>query len=319
MTDARAALWLPAYAKLNLYLEVTGRRSDGYHTLDTVFHTLALHDDVSVRLAGEDVTIQVAGGHGASEVPADGRNLAVQALEAFRAAIRHRGGFHVDLYKRIPSGGGLGGGSSDAAAALRLANELVGAPLRVDELARLAVRLGADVPFFLRAGTQRGLGIGEELSALEHVHAHFVLLLPPYGCPTAEVYKIHARLLEAGSYADTVPRNTAWEGRDAGMADVLYNQLEQAAERLRPELGRLRAAVARAGYEDVRMTGSGSTLYVRTADAEGAARCERELQAALAATEHRDVAFVVTRSASLATAASPSDALPDTLPPPPPA
>ncbi|MEC8652639.1 MAG: 4-(cytidine 5'-diphospho)-2-C-methyl-D-erythritol kinase, partial [Planctomycetota bacterium] len=62
MTDARAALWLPAYAKLNLYLEVTGRRSDGYHTLDTVFHTLALHDDVSVRLAGEDVTIQVAGG-----------------------------------------------------------------------------------------------------------------------------------------------------------------------------------------------------------------------------------------------------------------
>jgi 4-diphosphocytidyl-2-C-methyl-D-erythritol kinase len=319
VSGGAAALWLPACAKLNLFLEVTGQRADGYHTLDTVFHALALRDDLSVRHRSRGVTIAVSADHERLLVPDDERNLAVRALEALRAEVGHAGGFHVDLHKRIPNGGGLGGGSSNAAAALRIANALLGDPLDADGLAKLAVSLGADVPFFLGGGTQRGRGIGEVLTPLPHDERHFVLLLPPYGCATAEVYKIHARRLEAGGYGDTFPRNSVWEDRDAGMGYSLYNQLEQAAEQLRPELGRLRRAVGDAGYEHVRMTGSGSTLFVRTEDGESAARCLRDLERALASSEHEGVTLEVTRSAGHPAASLASDALPDTLRRPPPA
>lgn len=317
MTARAATAWMPAHAKLNLYLAVTGRRADGYHTLDTVFHQLDLHDDVAVSKAAEGVTCEVSADAKDLLVPADERNLAVRALAGFRDRVAPDCGFHVRIHKRIPNGGGLGGGSSDAAACLRLANDLVGRPVNADALAALALRIGADVPFFLRGGSQRGSGIGDELSAVEVRARHFVLLSPPYGCATAEVYKIHAGMLAAESNAGTLGRNQVPVDLGVGMPSGLYNHLEAAAERLRPELGRLRRAVCAAGYEHVRMTGSGSTLFVMLEDERAAQRCRADLERALIDTEHAAVGITVTQSAGRTRGDGSSADMPRTLIDPP--
>ena len=311
------SLYLPARAKLNLVLRIVGRREDGYHLLETLFHTLALHDDVVVEYAPAGswqpgVQIDVRADRDALLVPADERNLAVQALQAMCAALGDRAGgcFRIRLHKRIPNGGGLGGGSSNAAAVLRLGNRLLGEPLDEPALQSIAVRLGADVPFFLRGGTQWGRGIGTELQPAEPIATHFVLLLPPYGCGTVEVYKNHAALWHLEPSTATVPNITVPNIRDAAVGIGFCNELERAAEQVRPELGRLRHAVAEAGYAHVRMSGSGSTLFVAVPDADSAQQCQRQLSEALAQTEHRAVTFVLTTSGPTIDVDQPSPQIP---------
>jgi len=320
MSRGGEALWLRSRAKLNLVLRITGRRDDGYHLLDTLFHTLDLHDDVAVVRRAQGVSIAVTAEHRGLMVPADERNLAVKAVRALLQAAggERSAGLHVQLHKRIPNGGGLGGGSSNAACVLRMANQLLGAPLDHDALAAIAVQLGADVPFFLRGGSQWGRGIGDQLEPVEVAGRHFVLVLPPYGCNTAEVYKNHAARLAASVAGDTVPANTVPGNRDAAMGIGYCNELESAAEQLRPELGRLRRAIADAGHANVRMSGSGSTLFVAVDDAGQATRCREELQRALADTEHREVGFVVTNTGPAIDGDQPSSDLPATLCHPPP-
>ena len=312
MTDAPNALWMRSRAKLNLQLRVTGRRADGYHLLDTLFHALELHDDVAVHLGGTGVSATVTADAPSLMVPADERNLVVQAVQRLLDATGRELGFHVVVHKRIPNGGGLGGGSSNAACALRMANDLLGGPLDHDGLVQLAAGLGADVPFFLSGGTQRGRGVGDELSQEPWPARHFVLLLPPYGCDTAAVYKIHAQQLVEAAPGDTFARND-----QVGLGDSpdfgLCNDLEAAAEQLRPSLSRLRKLVAASGYANVRMSGSGSTLFVMTDSVASATSCRDRLQGALAGTEHRDVGFALTRSAGDPSADQPSASLPDRL------
>lgn len=293
MSSQTQQAWLPARAKLNLVLRITGRRADGYHLLETLFHTLELHDDVVVRrLPGRGVTIGVTAARPDLAAPADEQNLAVRALCALQSRCSDTSRLHVQLHKRIPSGGGLGGGSSDAAAALRLGNHLLGDPLGIDELAELGVALGADVPFFLRGGSQWGTGIGDRLEPAEVPPRAFVLLLPPYGCETAAVYKNHAARWQATDTPDSISRITVPENREGAPVPAEVNDLEPAAERLRPELGRLRRRVAELGYRQVRMTGSGSTLFValpgvdRTARDRQAEHCVEELSRGLADGEH---------------------------------
>jgi len=312
VSDAPSALWMRSRAKLNLQLRVTGRRADGYHLLDTLFHALELHDDVAVHLGGSCVKATVTADAPSLMVPSDERNLVVQAVQRLLDATGADAGFHIVVHKRIPNGGGLGGGSSNAACALRMANALLGAPLDHDGLARLAVGLGADVPFFLRGGTQRGRGVGDELSPEPWPARHFVLLLPPYGCDTAAVYKIHARGLADEAGGDTLARNVQVSPGDSPDSG-LCNDLEAAAEQLRPSLRRLRELVAASGYANVRMSGSGSTLFVMTDSVASATSCRDCLQGALAGTEHREVGFALTRSAGDPSADQPSSSLPDRL------
>ncbi|MEZ6037766.1 MAG: 4-(cytidine 5'-diphospho)-2-C-methyl-D-erythritol kinase [Planctomycetota bacterium] len=291
------ALALPARAKLNLSLRVVGRRADGYHLLDTVFHTLQLHDDLVVaRGDGSGVALTVRSDREALSVPTDERNLVVRALQQLQQAAGDGGGFRVRLHKRIPHGGGLGGGSSDAAAALRLGNLLLGEPLDAAALDALAVRLGADVPFFLRGGTQRGRGIGDELAPLQVPSRHFVLVLPPFGCETAAVYKIHAAMWNQGADAATVRPVTVPENRDTAVGIGYANDLEAAAEQLQPALSRLRRAIAAAGVPTTHMTGSGSTLFVPFDDADAAERCAIGLRRAVPAVDEGPVEYLVTAS-----------------------
>jgi 4-diphosphocytidyl-2-C-methyl-D-erythritol kinase len=266
-------LFLPARAKLNLVLRVVGRRADGYHLIETLFHALELHDDLWVAPAARGVTLHVAADRPELRVGAGPDNLVVRALSAVVDAAGGACGFEAHLHKRIPHGGGLGGGSSDAAAALRLANMLLPAPLDAAQIERLAAQLGADVPFFLRGGSQWGRGIGDELSAASVPPMHFVLLVPPFGCPTADVYKNHATHWQSGAPQDTVPRVTVPDTRDSAVRSGFCNDLERAAERVRPKLGELRRRILGLGCDDVHMTGSGSTLFVAFDDAAAASRC----------------------------------------------
>ena len=286
-------LYLSSRAKLNLVLRIVGRRDDGYHLLDSLFHTLALHDDVVVAHTPESsrdgIAIDVTADHERLLEPADDSNL------------------------RIPNGGGLGGGSSNAAAVLRLSNRLLGDIINEHRLQALGATLGADVPFFLRGGSQWGRGIGTELHPADAIEARFVLLVPPYGCGTVEVYKKHAALWRDRKRADTVPSITVPENWDSAVGIGFCNELEDAAEQVRPELGRLRRAVAEAGYAHARMSGSGSTLFVAVPDEGSAQQCQRHLRRALAQTEHRDVSFVQTTSGPAIDVDQPSSQIPATL------
>lgn len=290
---AAAGVYLPARAKLNLVLRIVGRRPDGYHLLDTLFHAIELHDDLWVAPAPSGITLHVTADRPGLDVPVGSDNLVVKALTAAAEAAGATHGFEAHLHKRVPSGAGLGGGSSDAATALRLANTLLAAPLPAERLHELAARLGADVPFFLRSGSQWGRGIGDELSPASVTPLHFVLVVPPFGCPTADVYKNHASHWQSGPAQASLAHVTVPDTRDSAVRSGFCNDLEAAAERVRPELAALRRRIVDLGHGDVRMTGSGSALFLAFADAAAAAACAERLRTLAEA----GVAVLTTRSA----------------------
>jgi len=174
----------PAPAKLNLFLHITGRRDDGYHLLQTVFQFLDFGDELVFRLR-EDTCIQrlteVAG------VPAE-QDLVVRAA---RLLSRHRGlarGVDIEINKRLPMGGGLGGGSSDAATTLVALNRIWECDLSINELAKLGLQLGADVPVFIHGQAAWAEGVGEDLTPVELSEPWFVVLIPPVNVSTAKVF-----------------------------------------------------------------------------------------------------------------------------------
>ena len=178
---------IPATAKLNLALVVGPRRADGKHELATVFQRIDLADRVELAAAPE---LRVDG------FPED--TLVRSALEAVAAAAGVEPRWHARIHKRIPVAGGLGGGSSDAAAALRLANETLPEPLPPGRLHELARGLGADVGFFLTDGPQLGRGDGSELTALDLPQDYFVLLLLPDGAAKQSTAAVYAAFDERG-------------------------------------------------------------------------------------------------------------------------
>jgi 4-diphosphocytidyl-2-C-methyl-D-erythritol kinase len=285
------ALRLPARAKLNLCLRVCGRRADGYHLLETLFHALELHDDLVVARAGDGVELAVTADTPGLAVAPGPENLVCRALQAFAERIPGAG-FRARLHKRIPHGGGLGGGSSDAAAALRLANALCGEPLPAAELAAMAARLGADCAFFLRGGTQWGRGVGDELTPTHVAARHFVLVCPPFGCDTAAVYKTHAAMWRGTEHADTVRGIPAVDEPEAVLHHGFRNDLWAAATRVQPALASLRQRVEALAGCAAAMTGSGSTLFVPFSVAAAATRCARDL----APLAEDGVRLLVTRS-----------------------
>ena len=235
-------LRLEAPAKLNLGLRVVGRRPDGHHELDSVFVLLELADRLLLLPGCSGLRVE---GHGAAGLPLGAENLAWRGLVA---------GLHgepdlacLTLEKRIPSAAGLGGGSSDAAAAWRLGRAWRGLPDRAvgEELAELAT-IGADVPFFAAGvAAARVTGIGERIEPLEPPDRNVVLVHPPFGLSTAAIF---AEL-----------RPDEW-GR-------LDNDLLAPARRLRPEVDSVLERVERAGGEP-RLSGSGPTVYSLVDDAE---------------------------------------------------
>jgi 4-diphosphocytidyl-2-C-methyl-D-erythritol kinase len=289
------ALRLRAPAKLNLGLRIVGRRADGYHLLDTLYHALELADDLVASPTGGELGLAITADDARDLLPVRDDNLVLRAARAFAQRAGTQPAFHFALHKRIPHGGGLGGGSSDAAAALRLCNALAGAPLDRAALHELARGLGADVPFFLSAGSQRGRGIGDELVPEASVPSrHFLLLVPPFGCDTAAVYENHAAHWNGSFDAATVSDARDQHHKDLLLRDRFENDLTAAAERVQPGLRDLRLRARALGAPDLYLTGSGSALYLACEGEDQVAAARARLWPLLAS----GVRLIATRSAA---------------------
>ncbi len=266
-------LSLPAPAKINLGLRILGKRADGYHELESVFHSLELKDLLYAESIDDGLQLEMHDQTGLGMKVVRGEdNLVLRAGRIFCAAHEPAGGMRFYLDKRIPAGAGLGGGSSDAAAALLLANELHGAPLDANKLAELALHIGSDVPFFLSAGTQLARGRGEVLAPMEHVQGlHFLLIFPPVACSTGAVYKNHKPNLIADLPSSSIRSGEGDYPLGSALAGELGNDLEASAMDLYPQLALIRRRVATMGFPRVCMSGSGSTLFL-TFNAQESAR-----------------------------------------------
>ncbi|GJM21187.1 MAG: hypothetical protein DHS20C15_11020 [Planctomycetota bacterium] len=273
-----------APAKLNLYLEIVGKRADGYHELVSIMQTLDLADALSARLVrrapGEPrVSVVLSGPQATPEIPTDARNLAVAAALAVleRAQVAPDIGIALTLEKHIPAAGGLGGGSSDAASALQLSNRLLDDTLTDTQLHEIAASLGSDINVFLVGGTVLALGRGERVRAVTPPgDFEATLMLPPFGARTPEVYAaLNATPLPpdwseraADARGDEIARRVAHADSDALVA-LFRNDLEHAARHVDTRLGNLLAAPRR------RLCGSGSTLIQLGAlDADTPRTCE---------------------------------------------
>ena len=252
-----------APAKLNLGLRVLGRRADGYHELDSVFVPLDLADAVELAIApaaAACVTLELAGASGG--VPADASNLAVRAAAAFLAEAGLANALHLRVTKQIPVAAGLGGGSSDAGAVLRALAESFPDALTAPALARLALRLGADVPYFLSPRPARVGGIGERRTPIQDLPAlACVLVNPGVALATADVFAAFA--------ARPLPARRAFY---VELGLDLANDLEPAAEKLCPAIAPLRERLRSLGARAVALSGSGPTLFGLFPDAAAAAQ-----------------------------------------------
>lgn len=249
----------PAPAKLNLFLRILAREEGGYHQLDTLFVRIDLSDTVRVATDTATRTIECRG----AETGPPERNLAWRAAVAFAERSGWPNGFNIDIEKRIPVGGGLGGGSADAGGVLRALNALAPQPLAPDDLATVAFGLGADVPFLATdAPLALGWGRGERLLALRSLPAREVTLcVPPFGVETASAY---GWLAESRRDAPlTAPRAMTIDDLDRwdAVAKLAANDLEAAVEARHPDIARCRGALEQAGARIARMSGSGSTSF----------------------------------------------------------
>ncbi len=246
-----------APAKINLYLDVLGRRDDGFHQLETVFQTLDLADELVVQLVPGIPRISLTCSD--PTIPADANNLAWRAAAAVLAKRPQAGGAAITLHKRIPHGAGLGGGSSDAASVLLALNAQLPMPLTDDELALIALDLGSDVPFFLLGGTAYATGRGEILTALPPVPPTAVtVLMPDAYLPTPSVFKA----LTEAERGPRSGRGLTWV-RSQSPAALLHNRLTAAASRLCPPLVALLTWLRELGVPHL-MSGSGAACFALT-------------------------------------------------------
>lgn len=250
-----------ARAKVNLYLEVIGRRPDGYHEIATLLRTVAFGDDVEVETTARSGVVVTTRG---ADLPDDDRNLAVRAAKAHLAATGAPGGVRLLLEKRVPLGGGLGGGSSDAATVLRCLDAVAGPrALGPERLAALAASLGSDVPFLLDGGAAVARGRGERLTPLPSgPPLTLVLAFPGVPADTAAVY---ARSGERVRRAPAGGLDAAVEALASGVPsrvrDAHHNDLAHAALRVVPALARFAAEMERALGRPPCLSGSGSTFF----------------------------------------------------------
>ena len=261
------ATWI-APAKTNLYLEVLGKRSDGFHNIRTLFQAIDLADRLVVCRTTSDtisVTCDTPG------IPTDERNLVVKAWRALKAHHPFPGGVELRLEKTIPAGAGLGGGSSDAAAMLVAANSLFGLGLSAERLEALAGGIGSDVPFFIRGGVRLGEGRGERLSDWPcPARGAFVILSPPFAVSTADVYARGGFGLTPGGAPLNILRLEMTREDPEGAAGELFNALEQPAFSLYPDLRRLKGKLLGHGAVGALLCGSGSSLFAHFATVEAA-------------------------------------------------
>ncbi len=281
-------LILRAPAKINLFLRVTGRRADGYHTLDTLMQKVALFDRLELRPVEQGIRLHCPD----SDLPEDDANLVFRAADLFlsSAGPRRAGpqrGVEVTLFKSIPIAAGLGGGSSDAATVLKGMNRLFHAGYTEQELAEMGLALGADVPFFVsRLAAARATGIGEVLAPAPALRGYLVLLVNPgFAVSTRWVYETLALTSEEKEFNLDSSRNDDGPGLSVPAGDRgidpagMINDLEPVTVSRHGEIGTIRQELLDCGAEGAMMSGSGPTVFALFPgqQAERARQCLRRL------------------------------------------
>lgn len=253
-------LVLPAPAKLNLFLHITGRRPDGYHLLQTVFQLLDYGDELSFSLqSSNQIGIEPA----LAGIPQE-NNLIYKAADALKKATGYQGGVLVNIKKRLPSGAGLGGGSSDAATTLLALNKLWQLGLDIETLAAIGLPLGADIPVFVKGKSAWAEGVGEELTPVELPQKWFLVIYPGCHVETGKIF-CHEELTRN----DLPSTIRAFLG--AGTPSDYRNTCQPVVETLYPEVKEARQWLSHYS-ENARMTGTGACIFAAFSEREDAQR-----------------------------------------------
>ena len=263
MSDNESRLSLKAHAKINLTLEVLGKRPDGYHEVAMIMQSVSLHDTVTLSLRDSGISLACD----RPDLPCDSGNLAFRAADLLRREVGVARGVQIELTKRIPLAAGLAGGSTDAAAVLKGLNRLWQLALPAAELERLAARLGSDVPFCLQGGTSLATGRGEILTALPDFAGQGVVLAnPPLAVSTAWVYGNYRRPTGDRRRDIHVLRRSIEQQDFLAVADTLFNDLETVTVPAYPQVADIKAQLLQAGAAGVLMSGSGPTVFALAPD-----------------------------------------------------
>jgi 4-diphosphocytidyl-2-C-methyl-D-erythritol kinase len=262
-----------APAKVNLTLDILKRRSDGYHLLESVMQTISLCDLVEVELASETSVVCDYPG-----LACDESNLAWRAYKLLVDEFALDAGVKISIQKQIPLGGGLAGGSTDAAQVLLAVNQLFELGLTDEQLVGFASRLGADVPFCLRGGTALASGVGEELKPLPDCpELRLVLVNPGFSVETAAVYRQFDAMNPEHAHSNAAMLTALEEGNPFAIRNALFNALEEPAFALFPKLAQVKAELAELGLVPL-LCGSGATVMGVARDKKYAAIAAETLQ-----------------------------------------
>lgn len=255
---------IPAFAKINLRLDILGKRSDGFHELRTIFQTISLHDLIRMRASRRPgIALTIEGNEPLSAEPVK-KNLVYRAVDAIRRELKIQSGVEIVLKKTIPAGRGLGGGSSDAAAAMLGYLHLIRKKLAIAGLLEIAASLGADVPFFLFGGCALGISKGGEIYPLGDIPKRHVLVVAPkeIHVPTPDAY----RWLRAKPLSLTKPPTNSkllefcalcWSAQGSGLS----NDFEGPVFRRHPRLDQIKRALLQRGAAEASLAGSGSAVF----------------------------------------------------------
>ena len=265
---------LEAFAKINWSLDITGVREDGYHLMDMLMQPVSLFDEITLT-PGQGLSITTGGW---PHSRADETNLAYRAAQAFMDYTDSHDGVSIHVHKRIPIGAGMGGGSTDAAAVLLGLNRLRNARLSSEELEKIGLSLGADVPFFIRGGLARTRGIGEMLEHHDCPHNYWLVIIQP--CPGLSTSQVFSLWHESGEFLhpDTDAALSALKSGDLpALCQKIGNVLQPVSRSLRPEIDRACSALSGNGASGALMTGSGSAVFGVFRSAAGAKKAYRNL------------------------------------------
>jgi 4-diphosphocytidyl-2-C-methyl-D-erythritol kinase len=253
---------IPAFAKVNLRLDILGKRPDTYHELRTIFQTISLHDELRLRASkSSGICLNIQGNESLSLEPAR-KNLVYAAVDVLQREIKIRAGVEIDLHKKIPAGRGLGGGSSDAAAALRGYLRLTRRTIPVPRLMEIAASLGADVPFFLFGGRALGIGRGDEIYPLPDIPKLALLVVSPSDIhvPTPDAYRwLKAPALTKNSATSKLWKFCAlcWSAQGSGLS----NDFERPVFQRHPRLAQIKRVLLQRGATEASLAGSGSAVF----------------------------------------------------------
>ena len=256
----QTSLKLPSFAKINWFLHVPGKRADGYHEVITVLQTISLADELSFQLRADSEVSLVCD---EPSIPVDDSNLVVKAANALRQRAGAPSGVQIQLKKRIPAKGGLGGASTNAAVTLLALNELWKCGLDIDDLVSLGSELGADVPFFLLGGRCVATGTGTSLTPVSDVpKQHLVTITPNAQVSTAEAYaSLNAASLTTSESASILSSSLAELNSADSRQWPLRNDFEKVIFEIEPEIERAKSALLDAGARGALLAGSGSSVF----------------------------------------------------------